>query len=359
MDPNSTIHDNTFRHAIRERKHVLSEKVFDLLIKENPSIGERMTAEYKERCIEDIGYHLMYLADAVHVDSYHLFQSYVAWAKTLFESLGVSNDSFVKSLDVIKRVIGETLPADTVQSAAAYLERAIEEFPSIPSEHPTALGPDNPLSGLGSRYLDTLLQGERNAAAEMILSAVERGTPITDLYLHVFQAVQIELGRLWQMNKVSVAEEHYCTAATQLIMSRLYPYIFNEKKNGRVFLGACVGDELHEIGVRMISDFFELEGWDTYFLGANTPQQAILDMVKTKKPHILGIGVTIAYNIYNVESIIKAVRSQDELESVKILVGGYPFNLDAALWKKVGADGYARNAQEAVQTAEKLIGQAG
>ncbi len=356
MESNNSIHDKTIRHEIRENKHTLSEKAFTILLEENPSIRERLTAEHKQRCFEDIGYHLMYLADAVHVDSYPLFQRYVGWVKALFESLGVSNDSFVLSLEVIKRVITEFFPPDIVEPAAGYLERAIEEFPSIPSEHPTALGPDNPLSELGGRYLDALLQGERNRAAEMILTAVEQGTPITELYLHVFQAVQIELGRLWQMNTVSIAEEHYCTAATQLIMSRLYPYIFNEKKNGSIFVGACVGDELHEIGVRMISDFFELAGWDTYFLGANTPQPAVLDMVKTKKPDILGIGVTIAYNIYNVESIIKAVRSRDDLGSVKILVGGYPFNLDKTLWEKVGADGFAPNAQKAVRTAEQLAG---
>ena len=39
-----------------------------------------------------------------------------------------------------------------------------------------------------------------------------------------FEPVQHEIGRLWQINHISVAHEHYCTSVTQMIMSELYPY---------------------------------------------------------------------------------------------------------------------------------------
>ena len=77
--------------------------------------------------------------------------------------------------------------------------------------------------------------------------------------------------RYWQMNRLTVAQEHYCTAATQMIMSQLYPYIFEGERNGRVLVATCVAENLHEIGVRMVTDFFEMDGWDTFYLGANVP----------------------------------------------------------------------------------------
>ena len=55
----------------------------------------------------------------------------------------------------------------------------------------------------------------------------------------MFQCSQYEIGRLWQMNKLTVAQEHYCSAATQLIMSLLYPRIFDTKKD-RPRLGGSV-----------------------------------------------------------------------------------------------------------------------
>ena len=63
-----------------------------------------------------------------------------------------------------------------------------------------------------------------------------------------------EVGRLWQMNRLSVAQEHYVTAATQLIMSQLYPLVFRTARRDRRIVAACVGGELHELGVRMVAD---------------------------------------------------------------------------------------------------------
>ncbi|MDZ7776615.1 MAG: hypothetical protein U5L09_13885 [Bacteroidales bacterium] len=54
-------------------------------------------------------------------------------------------------------------------------------------------------------------------------------------------------------------------------MSQLYPYIFNSQRVGKSMVAATVGGELHEMGIRMVADFFEMEGWDTWYLGANAP----------------------------------------------------------------------------------------
>ncbi len=73
------------------------------------------------------------------------------------------------------------------------------------------------------------------------------------------------------MNQLGVAEEHYCTAATQLIMSQLYPYIFVAVERRGTAVASCVSGDLHELGARMVCDFLELDGWSTHFFGANMP----------------------------------------------------------------------------------------
>lgn len=214
---------------------------------------------------------------------------------------------------------------------------------------------DNPLAELASEYLDTLLGGERRMASQLILDAVEDGVSVKEIYLHVFQPCQHEIGRLWQTNQVSVAEEHYVTAATQLVMSQLYPRIFSKQKAGYRLVATCVSGELHEIGVRMVADFFEMEGWDAYYLGANTPTESILETLETREADVLAISATITFNLAGVTEMIEGIRATDVGESVRILAGGRPFNLTEGLWKKVGADGYAPNAQEAIRTAEQLV----
>jgi len=227
--------------------------------------------------------------------------------------------------------------------------------PIIAHQHDPVSGEARPWTELAGQYLDALLRGERHVASQIILQAVEDGVSVKDIYLHVFQPTQREIGHLWQTNQVSVAQEHYCTAATQLIMSQLYPYIFNTDKIGRRLVATCASEELHEIGMRMVADFFEMAGWDTYYVGANTPASSILQTLRERQADVLGISSTMHYHVNMVKALIDQVRASDLGRCVKILVGGYPFNRHPDLWRKVGADGYGQDAQEAVALANRLL----
>lgn len=206
---------------------------------------------------------------------------------------------------------------------------------------------------LARQFLDALLRADRRTAAQMILDAVQNGIEVKTIYMQVFQRTQREIGRLWQTNRIGVAEEHFCTAATQMIMSQLYPYIFTgERKDHRVVV-ACVGGELHEIGARMVADFLEMSGWDSYFLGANTPSQSILQVARERQAHVLALSATMTFHVSKVMEMIAALRAQ--ALPIRVIVGGYPFNLSPDLWRKVGADGYAADAETAVAAAGQVL----
>jgi methylmalonyl-CoA mutase cobalamin-binding domain/chain len=212
-----------------------------------------------------------------------------------------------------------------------------------------------PLDDLANQYLAALLTGDRHQATKLILDSFQQTNNLKQIYLHVFQPVLREIGRLWQINQVTVAQEHFSTATTQLIMAQFYPYLFTSPKNGRVLVATCVGGELHEVGMRMVADFFEMEAWDTYYLGANTPAESIVRALLDRKADILGVSATMTYHISAVQNLIRAVRSAEGCRGVKILVGGYPFNLAPDLWKDIGADGFAQNAVDAATMANKLL----
>jgi methanogenic corrinoid protein MtbC1 len=219
------------------------------------------------------------------------------------------------------------------------------------------LEPDAPLADLAQEYLRLLLQSERRKASSLILDAVEAGVKVKDVYLHVFQRTQHEIGRLWQMNRLTVAQEHYCTAATQLIMSQLYPHVFATERIGHRAVVACVGGELHELGARMVADFLEMEGWDAYYLGANTPADSVLRSLEDREAEILAVSATMTFHVSAVADLIAHVRTAEAYRATGILVGGYPFNLSPGLWRQVGAHGYAPDAQEAVTLAMRMVGE--
>jgi len=299
--------------------------------------------------------HLSFLAEALRASSYVLFRDYIAWAKILEEHAGHASMTLEVTLRCLAGTL-RTLYAGVLRDQAIeYLEQAAQEMKMLPSASKSFLLSGNRLDPLAQAYFADLQAGDRRTASERILRSVAEGTAVADIYRHVFEPAQKELGRLWQMNRMSVAQEHFCTAATQMIMCQLYPNILSGAKNGKVFVGASIAGELHEIGIRMVTDFFEMAGWDTHFLGANTPTGSFLDHLETVGADVTGISATITPHVDLVRQFIQQLRSRPSLKKVRVLVGGYPFNQDAGLWKSLGADGFASNADDAIAWAGKLL----
>lgn len=339
------------------RRSGLASALTDLHYERRPELVARYGPIGRERCLQDAAYHLSYLAEALAAGAPDLFADYVAWAKVMLEGRGIPASDLSFNLETLRDVLRRELPAGQADLAAGYVDEGLARLPGLPFEPPSALPEedDGPLGRLATDYLQALLRGERHVASRLVLEAVGVGFDVKDIYLQVFQRSQHEIGRLWQMNRLSVAQEHYCTAATQLIMSQLYPHIFNARRNGRVLVATCVEGDLHEIGVRMISDFFASEGWETFYLGANTPTGSLIQILRDRRADVLAVSATMVFHLRAVSNLIAAVRASDVGERVRILVGGYPFNIVSDLWRLVGADAVARNAEESVAVAERLV----
>jgi methanogenic corrinoid protein MtbC1 len=339
---------------LRQQQPAIAAALVERQFSDRPELAMRYGAIGREKCLQDANYHLAFLADAMRADTPALFANYLAWAKVMLSTRNIPVEDLARHLELTRTVLREALDHDTGALAVEYISAGLAQLQSYPMELPTCLPEDAVHAGLAAEYLAALMTGERHVASKLVLDAAAAGTPVRDLYLQVFQAAQYEVGRLWQTNQITVAEEHYCTAATQLIMSQLYPYVFASDKTEGTLVATCVAGDLHEIGVRMVADFFEMDGWNTYFLGASTPAQAVVDAVVQHQAQVLAISATMSGHLRGVDELIHLVRAQPACRDVKILVGGYPFLVAPELWERVGADGTAANAQDAIALAGSL-----
>ena len=328
--------------------------ITDRQFADDPELAARFGDRGRTKCTEDARRHLSYLSSAAAVESDALFVDYVAWAKILLARIGMSETDLARNLVLLRDTIREALGGALGDAAARIVDAGLSDLPKLPAASQTLLAPTEPLADLANRYLELLLAADRQSASRLILDAVDGGVTVRDIYIHVFQRTQHEIGRRWQMNQLTVAEEHFCTAATQLTMSLLYPRSFSSPRIGRRLVAACIGGDLHEIGVRMVADFFEMEGWDTHYLGANVPLEGIVGTVAERRPDVLAISATMTYHVPAVSAVIAAVRKESP-QRPYILVGGYPFLVDRALWRQVGADGFAADASSAVEQATRLV----
>lgn len=329
-------------------------EIFQHFLKRVPGKKEQCTdPQMEEHCRAAISRTLQNLLKSVSLKSPELFGDYMVWQKTTLAQHDIYKDELLVMLEGMEEIVHGKMDG-LFQELIPFFYIGREQL-QAPQNKVVFVDGNYRLGLLATQYFNSLFRAQRHLAGQLVQDAVAEGVDIRDIYLHVFQSTQYEVGRLWQINRISVAQEHYFSAATQMIMSQLYPYIFASEKNGFRFVGAGVSQELHEIGLRMVVDFLEMEGWDTYYLGPNAPQDTIHELVQKEKVDILGISVTMTYYVDKAKKLIESIRSDSDCESLKILVGGHPFNIDPFLWKKIGADGHARNALEAIEVAKKLV----
>lgn len=337
-------------NKIDEHRLEIAERTTELQYARFPEFASRFGDVGRYKCRDDALYHLTYLARSVQTGSHILFIDYLAWLRILLHRLGIGAEDLAANLEALAQAVEEILQSDAAPVLAC-LHVAIERLPDLSVESESTF-----LEPLARRYLDALLRGDRDTAGTQINNAVATGMSVRDIYVNVFEPCQYEVGRLWQIKQISVAQEHYCTAATQLMMSELYQHFLGQSGDcGYKFIGICVENELHEIGLRMVSDMLEMDGWDTIYLGANITIDDLLDTLREHRPDVLGVSVTMTFHIDRVIKLIQMIRADDLLAGVRVIVGGYLFNVDIDLWQRIGADGYARNAEEAVTQANQLM----
>lgn len=337
---------------------VLAREVVAKQYEQHPELWDRYGKAGYEKCVQDTEAHLAYLAEAIEYSSISLFTEYIDWARDLLLAFNVPPDDLAANLEATRIVLTERLPASDVPLAVDYLNAGIGHLSNEPVIVNSFIDPAAPLGLHAHTYLHALLNGKTTDASRTVFEAVEAGANVGDVYQFILQPAQREIGRLWQTNVISVAHEHFCTAATQRIMAQLHPHIKSAPRIGRTLVGACVSGELHDIGMRMVTDTFEMAGWDTVYVGANTPVRSLVQLLGEQKPDVLALSATITYHLGKVREIINSVRAEPSLERVKIIVGGYPFNVSPRLWQEIGADGYAPDSSHAVQIAGQLVSEA-
>ena len=252
--------------------------------------------------------------------------------------------------------VREELAAVLSLEALGRLDRHVADawpFVGVETEEPP---PE--LTGVARTYLDRLLAGDRRGAVDVVTAAVAAGTGVTEMLLQVFQPVQIEVGRLWEQGRVSVAQEHFSTAVTQLAMSVLYPQLFAgaaTAATGHTLVAVSAGVEAHEVGLRIVTDLLEAAGWRTTYLGSSVPVQDVVDQVADQRAAVVAVSGTMAGHVRHVRDLVEALRADPRTSGVKVVVGGRAFQLSPELVEAVGADGWARDGAEVVAVCNRLM----
>lgn len=123
----------------------------------------------------------------------------------------------------------------------------------------------------------------------------------------------------------------------------------------RIVLGTVEGD-VHDLGKNILSSLAVAQGFEVLDLGVDNEVAHFVEMVRLHEPAILGLGSYMSTTLPRMPETIKALQVAGLRDKVKVAVGGVACTREYA--DRIGADGYAETAWEAVRLFKKITGQA-
>lgn len=169
-------------------------------------------------------------------------------------------------------------------------------------------------------FLEQLLKGNRQGCSKIVREILRINPSIKDLYEGVFRTSLYKVGQLWETNQLSVAAEHTATAIVEGILNELFEQLISTKRCNKKVVVACVDKEQHQVGIKMVADVFEMNGWESYFLGTGIPNQELIRYIHEVKPDLIALSLSVYYNFLNFQTLLNLLVN--EFPDLQILVGG-------------------------------------
>jgi methanogenic corrinoid protein MtbC1/DNA-binding XRE family transcriptional regulator len=201
-------------------------------------------------------------------------------------------------------------------------------------------------------YVRALLNGDDEAAFQVIHRMLLARRPLGDVYLDLLTPALVGIGQLWCDGEIGVGLEKLASHLVLKHMDRMRGMHTTDRQPLRQrILVACVEGELHCIGARMVADLLDMEGWPVDFLGADVPTASLIETIKIRRPHLVALSVRTSSGLDHARRVVRELKTI--ADAPKIILGGQGMARDE--WPSDATCLIARDAVEGVQLAGKLL----
>lgn len=338
--------------TILQLRDAATASVVGALYRNHPELTSRFGKPGASRTREDIGYHVDYLDAALSAAEPRLFTRYARWLRDILESRGVPAGMLAESFALLDDFFARRLPEAEARSVTTMLDAGRDAV--VNDTEAAEFQARLPSLPAAAHYGRIALTGNQREALQLVESTMRAGHTLTQTSVRVIQPAMVELGQLWQTNRVTVAQEHLVTAVTQNVLARAYMHAHFAAPLGRKALFAAVEGNHHILGLRILSDAFETSGWDATYLGGDVPTTDLLRYVDTAHPDILGLSLSMPWHLGSARDAIGQLKSELGSRCPSILIGGQVTLLGDRIWAMLDADGWAADALHAIEQIERL-----
>lgn len=293
------------------------------------------------------------LAAAVRVNEPRLFAERVKWLRRAIVARGADEGRLRGALLSLRTALEQEVPANLQPMIEPALELAVTALDEALAPDTGGLDAAKPAGKLALEYLAACLEGDPQRAMHTVMAALEHGLSPTAVYTQVLVAAQKEIGQLWHVGDVSIAEERLVSETTRDLMTLIAAKYAPKESNGRTLVAAAVAGNTHELGLRAVADLFRIDGWRCLFLGSNVPAAEIARAAAAFNADLVVLNATLATQLKSLGESIETIRTI--AAGRKILVGGLAFDGAPDLWRQLGADAHALTIDTAVAVGNSLM----
>src|SRR5579863_5136541 len=241
------------------------------------------TVHYGDRgrqfCTADACFHMEFLAGAIEAGSPEAFADYSRWTARMLGARGIGAHTLEENFAQLQKHLSAELSGEESAAVLTFLIRGREACAEPAPAAREQPAPEE-LRLTGQVFQAAILKGQRQAALTIIEEALLAGHSHVDIYVHVFTETMHRVGELWEMNRISVAQEHIATSITQYAIAAIYPRLVPaEVQRGNMVVTGVAG-ELHQVGANLVADAMESQGWTVRFLGTNLPHSSVLSILE-------------------------------------------------------------------------------
>ncbi len=167
---------------------------------------------------------------------------------------------------------------------------------------------------------DIFLRGDEQAACSFIHEVLAEQDRL-QLYQDLITPAMVHIGKLWEQNDISVADEHLATAVCDYVIS---DYEFRTAANepasrGKVMLFGVEGEE-HYIGLKMAAAVFREHSWTVRYLGPDLPLRHAETAVNAWQPDVVAMSAALSYRLPMLKKSVQVLA--DTVSKPTIVIGG-------------------------------------
>jgi corrinoid protein of di/trimethylamine methyltransferase len=200
-----------------------------------------------------------------------------------------------------------------------------------------------------------VLDGREPELIEQVKELLEQKVAPQDIIDLGMVATMDTLNQSFKDGTVFIPEVLVAARAMNSAVRFLEPYLADTDKRGgaKIVIGTVRGD-LHDIGKNMVATLLRGAGFNVVDLGINVAAEVFVQNVIEERPQVLALSALLTTTMLEMGKIIEALAQAGIRETVKVIVGGAPVNRNFV--NDIAADGYAKDAAEAIDLVRRLIG---